>query len=367
MFSTYIYGIIFLGDVMAVGIICEYNPFHNGHIYHINKTKELFPNEPIVLVLNGYFLERGEISVLDKENKVKLALKYGVNLVVELPFYYGIHSADNFAYGAINILNELKVDKIVFGSESNDINLLKKYIDEDSLLIKSNLKKGQSYAKALNKIKQPNDILGICYLKAINKINPDILAYPIKRTNSYHDLGSNSSIISASNIRNKLINNENIDDYVPDTSNIKNIDNEIIFDFLKYKIISDDNLDSYLLVTEGLHNKLKKVIEFSNSFVDLVNNLKSKRYTTTRIQRMLICILIGYKKEYYSGELDYLKILGFDSIGQQYLSTVDLSKLLNNKASIIYQLELKSSKIYSLITNSNTIDFDLKNKPIKNH
>ena len=108
----------------AVGIICEYNPLHNGHIHHIKETKKLFPGKPIILVLNGYFLERGEVSILSKENKTKLALIYGVDLVVELPFIYGTQSADIFADAAIKILGYLGCSYLVFGSESNDLNLL---------------------------------------------------------------------------------------------------------------------------------------------------------------------------------------------------------------------------------------------------
>ena len=106
-----------------IGVITEYNPFHNGHIYHINKIKELYPNSIIILALNGYFLERGEISIMTKEEKTKMALDYGINLVVEIPFIYGSNSADTFAECGVRILDSLGVNKIVFGSESNDVSL----------------------------------------------------------------------------------------------------------------------------------------------------------------------------------------------------------------------------------------------------
>ena len=140
----------------AVGISCEYNPLHKGHIYHIKETKKLFPNSIIILVMNGYFLERGEISILSKENKTKLSLIYGIDLVVELPFIYGSQSADIFAEASIKILNYLGCKHIVFGSESNNIDALKKVIEiqesnEYNNTVKELLKSGINYPTALQK------------------------------------------------------------------------------------------------------------------------------------------------------------------------------------------------------------------------
>ena len=162
-----------------VGIICEYNPFHNGHLYHLNKVKELFPNEIITLVLIGNFVNRGDMSVINKWDKTKLALDYGVDLVVELPFMFATQSADIYAYGAISILDNLKCDYLVFGSESNDIDTLIKIADT-KVDIKDLLKKGYNYPKAIDialkkklniSINTPNDLLGISYIKAIEKLN----------------------------------------------------------------------------------------------------------------------------------------------------------------------------------------------------
>ena len=113
----------------VIGIICEYNPFHNGHLYHLKKIKEIFPDSLVILVLNGYFLERGEISIISKENKTKIALQSGIDLVIELPFVYGTQSADIFANISITILEKLHCEYVVFGSEINDINTLEKIAD----------------------------------------------------------------------------------------------------------------------------------------------------------------------------------------------------------------------------------------------
>ena len=167
-----------------IGIIAEYNPFHNGHIYHINKIKEMYPDSILILVLNGYFLERGEISLLTKENKAKIALDYGVNIVLELPFIYGTQSADTFANMSIKLLNKLNVNKIIFGSECADITILEKLADtqlepEFGKKVKAYLDEGINYPTALAKATnidfeyKPNDLLGISYIKAIkeNKFN----------------------------------------------------------------------------------------------------------------------------------------------------------------------------------------------------
>ncbi|MDD2208628.1 MAG: nucleotidyltransferase family protein, partial [Bacilli bacterium] len=162
-----------------IGIICEYNPFHNGHSYHINKIKDLYPNSLIILVLNGYFLQRGEVSILSKEDKVKIALDNNVDLVIEHPFVYASNSADIFAESAVAILNQMGAQKLIFGSESNDIDYLTKSAQEQlndkfNNKVKEYLKTGVNYPTALNKslstkLNSPNDLLGVAYIKAILK------------------------------------------------------------------------------------------------------------------------------------------------------------------------------------------------------
>ncbi|HOP65925.1 MAG TPA: nucleotidyltransferase, partial [Bacilli bacterium] len=340
----------------AIGIICEYNPFHNGHKYHIEKIKEMYPDDIIILVINGYFLERGEISILSKEAKTKIALEYGVDLVLSLPFFYGSQSADNFAYGAIKTLNLFKISKIVFGSESNNTDELKKIVKKQNSLsnkIKLNLKKGLSYPAAIsvNELNSPNDLLGVSYIKAINKVNKKIKPISIKRTNSYHDLKSNNKIISASNIRNKLKENIDIKDYIPNKvlKYIENINVEDLFLYLKYQVLTNDDLTRYLTVDEGIHNKIIKNINKVNSIEELIQSIKSKRYTYNRLKRMLVHILVGLKKDdvHKYRDLDYVQILGFNNKGRTYLNTLknkkDIVLKSKNYNSIIYKYELKSA------------------------
>ncbi len=365
----------------AIGIIGEYNPFHKGHIYHINETKKMFPNEPLILVLNGYFLQRGEISVLSKENKTKLALIYGVDLVVELPFIFGSQSADIFAKAAIKILKYLGCTDLIFGSESNNPELLKELaLKQESATYQKKVKEllatGINYPTALAKaldikenIFNPNDLLGISYLKAINKLQAHITIHTIKRTSNYHDLEANDEIISASNIRSKLKHNEDISLYVPKkTINlIENISLDQYFPYLKYKILTDNDLAKYLTVDEGIENRLKEKILISNNLHDFILNVKTKRYTYNKICRMLIHILIGVPKDVnVIADIDYIKILGFNQIGRNYLRNLkDLEVgLVPIPNSLTYKYELIAASIYSLISKNNILAFEKSNKPI---
>lgn len=365
----------------AVGIICEYNPLHKGHIYHIEQTKKLFPGRAIILVLNGYFLERGEISILSKENKTMLSLLYGVDLVVELPFIYGTQSADIFAEASVKILNHLGCKIIVFGSESNNIEALENVAKmqdskEYNLKVKEYLDQGVNYptalAKALNTtedIFNPNDLLGISYLKAIYKYKFDMKAITIKRTSDYHDLNSNENIISASNIRNKIKNNEDISLNVPRRviKCIENINLNDLFPFIKYKILTDYDLSRYLTVDEGIENRLKDKIMEAKNIDEFIKLVKTKRYTYNKICRMLIHILIGVPKDINKlANIDYIRILGFSKKGRTYLHELkDMEVgLVPIPNSLTYKYEMIAANVYSLVSKNKIINFEKSNKPI---
>ena len=356
-----------------IGLVAEYNPLHNGHIYQIKKIKEIFPNSVIVLVLNGYFLERGEISFLSKEDKVRYALDNGIDIVLELPVVFGCQAADIFSYQSIYLLNKLNIDTLVFGSESGDIKAMKKIgiMQQDSgynKLVKDYLNKGLNYPTAMARALDidfefnPNDLLGISYLKAIDKINPRIKAVTIKRTSSYHDLESNSNIISASNIRNKFLSNVDVSPYTPYFASMIKPNMDLYFKVLKCKILTDTKLDSYLDVTEGLDYRLKKVIRECNSLDELINKLKSKRYTYNKISRTLVHILLGITPEVNKYD-SYLKVLGFSKAGSNYLKSLDIDFNLY-KHYPLYKYELNSSMIYDLINNTDTYSYEKKNKPV---
>jgi len=356
-----------------VGIIAEYNPFHNGHLYHLEKVKEMFPDKTIALVLVGNLLNRGDISVIDKFDKTKLALEYGVDLVVELPFVFATQAADIYAHGAVSILNYLKCEYLVFGSESNDINLLEEIAKiqiNNTIELDEYLKQGYNYptslAKAIEnltnkKIDSPNDLLGISYIKAIMKLNSSIKPITIKRTNNYHSLDTLSNIISATSIRNLIKDGIDISKYVPNNTlkYIRNISLNDYFDILRHQIIVDD-LTKYQDVDENLDNLFKKHILNSNNIDELIMNVKSKNYTYNKIKRCLVHILCGFNKQ--DCIIEYVRVLGFNEKGQQYLNKVkklvsipiitNFDKTLEN--------EFKVSKIYSLITDDEILKKELK-------
>ena len=365
-----------------IGIIAEYNPFHNGHLHHIKTIKEKYKDSLIILVLNGYFLERGEVSFINKKDKTKIALNYGIDVVVELPFIYGSQSADIFAYNSIKILNNLGVTKIIFGSESNNIDLLDKIANiqlndqEYQNKIKKYLDEGLNYPTALSKalnieeeFNNPNDLLGISYIKAIKQINSNIIPETIKRTNSYHDKESNDNIVSATNIREKLKNNENIEKYIPNLVGKHIIIPNPYFNYLKYKILTTHDLNKYLTVDEGIENRLLKAIKQANNLEELIELVKTKRYTYNKINRMFIHILIGLTKEdNINAKLDYIKVLGFNNLGRQYLNQIKKDAIIPitiNRESLIYKYELTAASIYDLITNQNNYEFEINNKPIQ--
>lgn len=373
----------------VVGIVAEYNPFHNGHLYQINKIKEKYEDATIVVVCSSSFTQRGDTSILNKFDKAKVALNNGVNLVVELPYVYSTQSSDIFASAAIKILNYLKVDTICFGTERDSIDEIKKCADtqlnnpEYDKIVKEQLDLGINYPTALNKalkkligieITEPNDLLALSYIKEIIKNKYNIEIFSIKRTNDFHDINSNEMIVSASNIRNKLINNIDIKDKVPSDvyEILKSIKfNNKYFEFLKYKINSESDLEKYLDVDEGLSSRIRNSIDKSNSLEELIQNIKTKRYTYNKISRMLNHILCSFTKDERDQvkTIEYIRILGFDEVGQKHLNSIkdDIDIKILNKFDTSYkalEIEKRVSSIYSMIM-SNIMNKEIKNIPVK--
>ena len=357
---------------MKIGIIGEYNPFHNGHIYHINEIKKRYPDSTIILVMSGEYTQRGDINIVNKWDRTKTALNYGVDLVIELPYIY-LQSADIFSYGALKILNYLKVDKIIFGSEGNDKNMLIKLanttLSKEYELKINNYSKEYSYPKACGmalkeitniNLDNPNDILGVCYTKEIIKNNYPIDIETIKRTNNYHDKNL-KDIASATSIREAIKQNKNIENYIP--KEIKNkINNKFLldnyFNFIKYKIISTDDLTIYNDIDKNLASRLKKYIVNSYNLEDFIQTIKTKNYTYSKIKRILLYILIDFKKCDNDLELKYIRILGFNKKGRNYLNELKkdidipiISNYSNSKG--LLNKNVKIINILSLILDDN--------------
>lgn len=384
----------------TVGIIAEFNPFHNGHEYIIKMAKEKANADRAIVIMSGEFTQQGNIAVIDKFKRAEIAINYGADLVIELPTIYAVSSAEIFAKGAVSILNALHViDYLAFGTEADNLELLQsivnKIIDSDELLsgkIKGNLQSGVSYAVARDKalkeiltdleyteISNPNNILAIEYLKSLKLLNSKITPIAITRVASNHNddtLTKDNSFSSATSIRNHLESSNNIADllnYMPilsynALSNNRLLFNEDMHTLLRFIIATSDNakLSNIYEISEGLENKIKNSIITSKSYFELLNCVKSKRYTMSRIKRIFTHILLDITNDLYTNikDVKYARILKVNN--KELLS--DISKnadiplitnisenVLNNLDSSVYSslmLDFKADNIYNVISNS---------------
>ncbi len=357
----------------VLGIIAEYNPFHNGHLYHIARSKQETNAQYIVGVISGNFVQRGNTSIVNKWTKARMALLNGVDLVIELPTVYSISSAENFAEGAIKILNSLGiVDTISFGMETNDISTLNNIANvlynepkEYVTILSHELSKGNSFPKArenalmmyLNDIKRyanvltgSNNILGIEYLKAMRKTKSKIIPIGIKREKVlYNDKYIVDEFASATAIRKMLMTRSlnDISKVMPRNSylllgdelkkghyviDISRFEKEIIYNLRK---MSKEEIAKLPDVSEGLENSIKNAADSCNNLKDLINMVKTKRFTQTRIQRILLYSLIGITKKQMDTSRKispYVRVLGFNNKGKELIS--EMMKL-NPKLNVI--------------------------------
>lgn len=347
----------------VLGIIAEYNPFHNGHLYHLQNSIKLTNADYTIAIITGNFTQRGSTSLIDKWSKAEIAIKNGIDLVIELPLLYSISSAENFAEGAIKILNSLNVvDYLSFGAETDDISTLNVIADtlyrepkEYKNILSHELSKGLSYPKArenallmylqdirrfANVLSTPNNILGIEYLKALKKFKSPIMPVAIKRVDvGYNDTTYTENIASATAIRN-IVKNNSLDilkKVVPENSfstileNIKighvlpdlsTFEKQIIYNLRSMSIEEIANLPD---VSEGLEYAIKNAANSCNSIVEFLSIIKSKRYTSTRLQRILLYSLLNITKkdmQISRKTVPYIRVLGFNERGRYIISEV---------------------------------------------
>lgn len=361
----------------VIGVVAEYNPFHNGHYYHLQATKEITGAEYCVAVISGNFTQRGDTAIVNKWAKAYMAICGGADLVIELPTVYSISSAENFASGAVKILDNLKVvDAISFGAEANDLatlnniaNVLYEEPKAYTNILSHELKKGISYPAArenalmmyLNDIKRyantlssPNNILAIEYLKALKIQKSKLEPIMIRRKKVYYnDNKIVDDFASATAIRKLLQGGEyaNLRKVIPRSSytiigqesrkggmvlSLSKYEKEIIYTLRKMTVEEIAELPD---VSEGLQFAIKNAANEANNLKDLISNIKSKRYTQTRIQRILLYALLGIDKKLMENSrkvVPYVRVLGFTQKGKSLLSEISRR---NPKLNIITSLK----------------------------
>lgn len=402
------------------GIVAEYNPFHNGHLYHIQKSKEITNSDIVIAVMSGNFIQRGLPALFDKWTRTKIAIQNGVDIVIELPVCFSTSSAEYFAHGSIGILDSLNVvNSLSFGNECEDIEILKRIAnvlfhepDEYKRYLQNEIKKGTSYPiarsnalktflrkefdeKALTSILlDSNNILGIEYLKAFQSFDSPIVPYSIKRKGgNYNSTAIYDNICSSTAIREMFKTGKiaPLSNVVPENcSNIlsqellngrapmflENFEKEILYEIRKISLESLTNLPD---INEGLENLIKKAANECIDLENLIETIKSKRYTRTRIQRILIHLLLGIQKdivENHKCSPQYARVLGMSKNGEKALPYLinnsripvitSVSKFLkgNNISDSqrkMLELDILASNIYTLgyqIPNYKKINLD---------
>lgn len=367
-----------------LGIIVEYNPLHNGHMYHLEISKKLTNCDYTIAVMSGNFVQRGEPAIVDKWNRTKMALKAGIDLVIELPVVYATSTAENFAYGAIKLLDSLKiVDFISFGSEKGDLSELTKIAEillEEPIYYKKALreylKNGVTFAKArelalqkfiningVEKILQTsNNILAIEYLKSLKKIGSSITPFTIKRQGAlYTSLELKGKFASASSIRKHIFEKglEGLEKYIPDftkeilqTSFIEKqgpISLKEFSNILVYLLRNHIPLNHIFDVSEGLENKIYKACYKTNNMEELIKLIKSKRYTESRIRHIFTHLLLNIDKQIFK-EFDgpnYIRVLGFNEKGKEMLKEIKIKSSLPIITKVSqYKTKLSDSKMF---------------------
>ena len=408
----------------VVGLITEYNPFHKGHLYHLEQSKKITHSNFSVVIMSGNFVQRGEPAIVDKWERARMALLNGVDLVIELPVAYSIRSAEYFASGALKLLDSCGiVSHLCFGSEIGDLKKLKSISDillnESSQyknMLKDSLGLGVGYAKArelalqnyvslncpalykdLDILHSPNNILGIEYLKALSKLKSSIIPHTFSRIgSSYHEKELSHSIASATAIRNILFKEKNnielIKPLVPmptfkvlkefialerNFSSMKNFEQILLY---LLRLENERTLTRFSEISEGLEYRISEAVKKYNDLDSIIEAIKTKRYTYTRIKRILSFILLRIEKKSFidfeaSGGPQYIRVLGFTSKGRFLLSKMkskaslpivtNVGTFLKKSSPIASQmmaLDIQASNIYflsqfSLSNNKTNMDF----------
>ncbi len=404
----------------VLGIVAEYNPFHLGHKYHLEYSKFLTDAEYSIAVMSGSFVQRGEPSLIDKWTKAKMAIDNGVDLVIELPFIFSTQSAELFAYGSISLLNSLNiVNYISFGSELGNLNYLEEIanilIEEPPFFnekLKEYLSLGNSYPVSRSKalvdyctifypnintkeieeiLKASNNILAIEYLKSLKTLNSNIQPISIKRIgNSYGETSLNNKISSATGIRNAIFSKEidsikrhvpkrtfsHLINYINKYNNFNTLDNYIQIIHYLLNIDTKNILKDIKDVETGLENRIFNKSSICKNMEDLIEEISTKRYPKTRIQRIFIHLMLGLTESIFNELLPYypayIRVLGANDKGVYLLKNIKqksnipiitkfahYSKYNNPYLEEIISFDKKSTDLFFLGLNNNVSYMDM--------
>ncbi len=392
-----------------LGIIAEYNPLHNGHIHQIKESINNLNPDLVIVIMSGSFTQQGNIAIVDKFTRSKIATLYGADIVIELPFIFATSSAEFFAKASINILNSLSIDYLSFGSEEEDISKLINYSKsiienkkEIDLAVKKHLKEGYSYTKSYilaleetlkgidENVFKSNNILAIEYIKEILSLNSNIKPFCIKRVyNNYNENNlSKFAFSSATSIRESLLKGESkerISRYIPeetleaiDSNNI--IFNDKIYEIFRYKVISEkENLKNIHEISEGIENRIYNNVVLYTTYNDFIENTVTRRFTLPKIKRIMLKIIFNINKNFfdnidYSKDL-YARILSINEKGKKYLGTITknsnipiITKLndntisnLTDKQKNILNKDIESTNLFNILHNE-SLNKDFNNR-----
>ena len=399
----------------VTGIIAEYDPFHNGHSYHIKKAREMTGADAIVVVMSGHFTQRGMPTFFSRDARVRMAVDGGADLVIELPYIYACNSSHEFARGAAGILNGIGcVDALVFGAETDDMDALEKAAraaagtdDRSSAYIKEEMKNGVSYPEALTRsvekiygaqtaavLREPNNLLGIEYMKALHELGSGIKPFIVGRRSAahgeslemLHERKQEQRIASGTAVRKAVYAGgaRAAEMLVPDTSfsiisgyerssgfsfaEYRDKIKKNMFELLKYKIITSDEseLAEVYGVAEGLENRLKSCISGVGDIDGLIDSVKSKRYTRARISRTLMHLLINLRTTDFETlrETYCARVLGFSPTGGKLLRLMSESSAIpvfsnlsrldkrSPEAARVLKYDMRASDVYALLYGS---------------
>lgn len=386
----------------TLGIISEFNPFHNGHKYLLDKAKNDLGFDLSVTIMSGDFVQRGEPAIMDKYSRSKTAIESGFDLVIEMPSFVSLQAAEYFAIKSVTILDKMNIDYLAFGIENIEPSTFIKYtkaiINNQSIVdndIKTYLGIGYSYPKAQIKALKKfinddffsaNNILALEYVKSIHRINSKIKPYPIKRIKtknrdtSINDKRYASSTAIRCNLSPKikgLMPEESYNNLINFQKKYKSFNDNIIYNIFKYKIFLEDiDTKNILGYEEGLENYLKKISNNTNSYTSFLVEAASLRYTKSRIKRFIINCLLGNSSDLNDIDINFIKVLAYNKNAIQFFGEIsdkiniiinkkDLAKL-DNKNLSIYTRMIDSSNLYNLgIGKEMNYDFIHNNRPIK--